>query len=162
VKGNFHARFLGGRGRVNRLRLPGAAFAHDLMSTNPPKGYGAAAVGKTSRFDVVIDEALEDASDIQMSISTRSWSFHFALSGRDDVARMLSFLREQTGRLVFSEIAVGSFHGARVLLIKDDEFAERFWLRAHGVGHMVEFVLAADDLLEFTDAVAQAVQDLQN
>ena len=23
VKGNFHARFLGGRGRVNRLRLPG-------------------------------------------------------------------------------------------------------------------------------------------
>jgi hypothetical protein len=25
VKGNFHARFLGGRGRVNRLRLPGAA-----------------------------------------------------------------------------------------------------------------------------------------
>src|SRR2546425_6295563 len=24
VKGNFHARFLGGRGRVNRLRLPGA------------------------------------------------------------------------------------------------------------------------------------------
>ena len=26
VKGNFHARFLGGRGRVNRLRLPGASF----------------------------------------------------------------------------------------------------------------------------------------
>ena len=25
VRGNSHARFLGGRGRVNRLRLPGAA-----------------------------------------------------------------------------------------------------------------------------------------
>jgi hypothetical protein len=33
VKGNFHARFLGGRGRVNRLRLPGAAYASDKMST---------------------------------------------------------------------------------------------------------------------------------
>lgn len=28
VKGNFHARFLGGRGRANRLRLPGAAMRY--------------------------------------------------------------------------------------------------------------------------------------
>jgi len=28
VKGNLHARFLGGRGRVNRPRLPGAALAY--------------------------------------------------------------------------------------------------------------------------------------
>ncbi len=132
------------------------------MSTTPPKEYGAAAVGKTSRFDVVIDEALDDASDIQISISTRSWSFRFALSAREDVARMLSFQREYTGRLVFSELAVGSFQGAPVRLIKDNEFADRFWLRAYGDGSMVEFVLAAEDLAEFTDAVAQAVQDLQS
>ena len=31
MKGNFHARFLGGRGRVNRLRLPGAT-SHVTMS----------------------------------------------------------------------------------------------------------------------------------
>jgi hypothetical protein len=132
------------------------------MSTTPSKEYGVAAVGKTSRFDVVIDEALDDASDLQMSISTRSWSFRFALSARDDVARILSFLREQTGRLVFSELAVGSFQGARVFLIKDDEFGDRFWLRARGADHMVGFVLAADELTEFTDAIAQAVQDLRS
>jgi len=131
------------------------------MSATPPKQYTAAAVGKTSRFEVEIDAAVDD-SDIQMSIGTRTWTFRFALSARTDVARILSFLREHTGRLEFSEIVVGSFHDAPVRLIKDDEFADRFWFRAYGGGPMVEFVLAADDLTEFTDTVAQAVQDLQN
>jgi hypothetical protein len=71
---------------------------------------------------------------------------------------MLSFLQQHTGQL----IVIGSFQGAPVSLIKDDEFADRFWLRASGAGQMVEVVLAADDLAEFTDAVAQAVQDLQS
>ena len=69
---------------------------------------------------------------MQMGINARAWSFRFALSSRDDVARRLSFLREHTGRLVFSELVVGSFHSAPVRLIKDDEFADRFWFRAHG------------------------------
>ncbi len=132
------------------------------MSTNTSKEYGAAAVGRTSRFDVGIDEALDDANDLQMSISTRSWSFRFTLFARDDVGRMFSFLREHTGRLVFSELAVGSFQGAPVRLIKDDELPDRFWLQVDQGGPMVEFVLAAEDLTEFTDAVAQVVRDLQS
>jgi hypothetical protein len=132
------------------------------MSAAPPKLYGAAGVGSTSRFDVEIDEALDDVSDLQMSIRTRSWTFRFVLSAREDVARILSFLREPTGRLEFSELVVGSFHDAPVRLIKDNEFADRFWLRAYGDGPMVEFVLAADDLTEFIYAVGQAVQDLQS
>src|SRR5437899_12111046 len=34
VKGNFHARFLGGRGRVNCPRLPGAFYSHDNKTSN--------------------------------------------------------------------------------------------------------------------------------
>ena len=132
------------------------------MSATPPKNYGAAGVGRTTRFDVEIDEALDDPDDVQMGINARGWSLRFALFSRDDVTRILSFLREHTGRLVFSELLVGSFHGAPVRLIKDDEFGDRFWIRAYGDRDMVEFVLVADDLAEFTDAVAQAVQDLQS
>ena len=131
-------------------------------SANPPQNYRAVAVGSTSRFGVEIDEAHDDANDVQMSINARGWSFRFGLSARDDAGRMLSFLREHTGRAMFSQLLVGSFHGAPVLLIKDDEFTDRFWFRASGAGQMVEFVLAADDLAEFTDAVAQAVDDLQS
>ena len=130
------------------------------MSLNPTKHYGAVAVGSTSRFDVEIDEALDDANDIQMFINARSWSFRFALSTLNHAAQLLSFLREHAGRLTFSELVLGSFHGAPVLLIKDNEFADRFWLRASGSGQVVELVLAGADVFEFTDAVAQAVQDL--
>jgi hypothetical protein len=37
VKGNFHARFLGGRGRVNRSRLPGAALRATISRYNCSK-----------------------------------------------------------------------------------------------------------------------------
>jgi len=130
------------------------------MASIPPKRYGAAAVGGTSNYDVEVDEVLDDPNDVRMSVHARSWSFRFRLSGRADVSRMLSFLREHTGSFVFSELVVGSFHGAPVWLVKDPEFADRFWLRAHGEGQMVEFTFAADDLAQFTEAVAQAVQDL--
>jgi len=132
------------------------------MSADPPKNYGLAAVGSTGRFDVEIDEVVEDASQTQMSIHTPTWSFRFSLTERSIVARILSFLREQAGRLMFSEIVVGSFCDAPVRFIKDDEFGDRFFLRAHGEGQLVDFVLAADELREFTDAVAQAVQDLES
>jgi|SRR6185503_8113274 hypothetical protein len=131
------------------------------MSAVPPKSYGAAAVGCTAQFDVEIDEALDDPNDLQMGINTRQWSFRFCLSARSDVARMLSFLREHTGRVEFAELVVGSFHGARVVLVKDNEFADRFWLRALGACQLAEFVLAAEAVTEFTEAIAQVVQDLQ-
>jgi hypothetical protein len=130
------------------------------MSSTSPKRYGAAAAGSTARFDVEIDEALDDASDLQISITARDWSFRFALSSRSDVTKALEFLREHTGRCVFSEISIGSFQGVPVLLVKDCEFADRFWLRGAGDGQLVEFTLAGDNLVEFTRVVAQAVQDL--
>ena len=133
------------------------------MSGNIPKRhYGAAGVGSSSRFDVAIDEAVDDANHLQMSIEARGWSFRFALSTRDDAALMLSFLREHTGRVAFAEVVVGSFLGTPVSLIKDDEFSDRFYLRAFAGDQLLSFVLAADDLTGFADALAQAVQDLQS
>jgi hypothetical protein len=64
------------------------------------------------------------------------------------------------GSTVLSELVVGSYLGAPVLLVKDSD--NRFWLRAFRDGEMVEFVLVADDLMEFTGAVAQAAKDLEN
>jgi hypothetical protein len=132
------------------------------MTPRPPGKYNAVAAGSTREFDVEIDEASDEANNIQMAINARGWSFRFALSAREDVRRMLSFLHEHTGHLAFAEVPVGSFHGVPVLLVKDDEFGDRFWLRALcGGGHMVEFVLAGDHLAEFMDAVRQTVEDLE-
>jgi hypothetical protein len=132
------------------------------MSSSSPKEYGHLGGGVTSRLRIEIDEALDDPNDVLMSIEALGWSFRFALSSREDVARILAFLREHTGRLVFSELVVGSFHGHPVALIKDDEYGDRFWFRTYGDRHMVEFTLGADVLADFTDAVSQAIDDLQS
>ena len=129
------------------------------------KEYGAAGVGCTSRFNVCIDEELEAPDHIQLCIDGRTWSFRFTLTSRNEAVQILSFLREHTGRLAFAERVIGAFHGASVRLIKDDEFADRFWIRAFADGGddgMVDFVLVAEDLVDFTEAMAQAVQDLQS
>jgi len=55
--------------------------------------------------------------------------------------RVYSLFYESTLGSWSSEIVVGSFHDVPVRLIKDDEFADRFWFRAYGGGPMVEFVL---------------------
>src|SRR5262245_16465942 len=135
---------------------------HSSMPASRPKHYGAAGIGSTSRFDVEIDEALDDSDDMQMCISTRGWSFRFSLSSRAHASHMLAFLREHTGSNVLSELVVGSYLGAPVLLVKDSEYANRVWLRAFRDGEMVEFVLVADDIIEFTGAVAQAAKDLES
>jgi hypothetical protein len=132
------------------------------MSESPTKHYGAAGVGCADHVSVEIDEALDDPDDLQMCVSTRAWSFRFSLSSRAHAPQMLAFLRKQNRTVTFSEFVVGSFLGAPVLVVKDDEFADRFWLRAFGSGKSVEFVLAADDLARFIDAVAEAVEDLES
>jgi hypothetical protein len=95
-----------------------------------------------------------------MCINSRDWSFTFALTSRDDARRILLFLQGHIAHSGSSELVVGSLHGTPVRLIKDDEFDDRFWLRANGNRYMVEFELAADDLTEFMDAISQVINDL--
>ncbi len=53
------------------------------------------------------------------------------------------------------------FLRAPVSLIKDSEFPDRFWLRTAGAGQMMELMFAACELGEFTNAVTEAIQELQ-
>src|SRR4030095_9965044 len=125
-----------------------------------PKGhYGLAGLGRSGRVDVDVDEELDEPGHVQMTIDLPGWSFRFRLSARTQASRILGFVREQTGSLVFSEITIGSFVGAPVLLVKDREMADRFWLKAAKDGQIVEFMLAGEDVADLTEAVSQAVQD---
>ncbi|HEX5222509.1 MAG TPA: hypothetical protein VFZ59_23340 [Verrucomicrobiae bacterium] len=93
-----------------------------------------------------------------MSIETDTWSLSFTL-GEHDLAEILAHLR---GRDTASELKIGDFLDAPVRLIKDDEFNDRYFLRASKAGHVLEFVLGADQLAQFTNAMADALDDLTN
>jgi hypothetical protein len=111
-------------------------------------------MGTAGQFTV---EILEDrAASRMLSIEADSWAFSFAL-GEHDPAKMLTHLR---GHGLASEQHVGAFCGAPVMLIKDAEFSDRYFLRAVRDGDLLEFVLAAEGLAPLTDALAQAVHDL--
>jgi hypothetical protein len=124
--------------------------------------YGVAATGTAGRFVIEILEIADGTAASLMSIEAGAWSLCFALDDDGNTAQILSFLREHTGRVRFSELVIGSFFDAPMVLIKDSEFPDRFWLRAFADGHLLEFVLAADTLTEFTDALAQVVHDLNS
>lgn len=124
------------------------------MTPNTPERFGLAAIGKAGHFTV---EILEDrAASRLMSIEADGWSFSFALSERDPTV-ILTHLR---GGSELSELRIGVFLGAPVILIRDDEFGDRYFLRTFKDGHVLDFVLVADQLSQFTDAVRQALDDL--
>jgi hypothetical protein len=50
VKRKFHARFLGGRGRVNRLRLPGAPWSCDCVGNDFLTYFAGEGQGDRSAF----------------------------------------------------------------------------------------------------------------
>jgi len=122
--------------------------------------FGVAGIGKAGRFLIEILEWVDATSAHLLSIETPDWYFCFTLPGIDACAKASSFIQEQTGRLVWTELVVGSFSGAPVLLVKDDEYPDRFYIRASADGELLEFPLAGDVLAEFTDALGQAIRDL--
>ncbi len=126
------------------------------MTPNNPEHYSLVAIGTAGSFTV---EILETRSGFRlMSIEADTWSFAFAL-GEQDVASILTHLR---GGGNSSELEVGLFHGAPVKLIRDDEFSDRYFLRASKSGNIVDFLLGADRLVQFTNAMADALDDLKN
>ena len=127
------------------------------MTPNTPEQYGLAAIGKAGQFTVEVLET--SAASYLMAIEAGSWSLSFALSSEDDLKKILTHLR---GNCKSSKLSAGLFLGAPVILIKDDEFSERYFLGASKDGHVLDVVLAADGLAQFTGAVARALDDLSN
>jgi hypothetical protein len=74
--------------------------------------------------------------------------------------RTRDFLRDLSGSNQFSKLVVGSFVGAPVVLVKDDEFPDRFWLRAAREHQLVDFTLVGSDAADLIVALSQAMEDL--
>jgi hypothetical protein len=95
----------------------------------------------------------------QLSVESSNWCFAFNMDRPCAVAELANFLRSNAGREEFAELTVGSFGGASVRVVKDDEFAERFFLRASDGGLLVEFELIGGIMREFAVAVAEAAAE---
>lgn len=119
--------------------------------------FGLTALGKAGTFTV---EVLYHPNEgWLLSVESPAWCFEFALAHRGAVGELATFLHSHAGREQFAELVVGSIGGIVVRVVKDDEFADRFFLRAAGVAWLVEFTLVGGAAQEFMAAVADAATE---
>jgi hypothetical protein len=102
----------------------------------------------------VVVEVLAGAGGRILSLETPSWSLDFQLPD-GGLAELAAFVRAYAGRAEFAECVAGSFFGQPVVLVKDDEFADRFWLRVCGNGQLAEFPLVGEVSGWFAAAIAE-------
>ena len=119
--------------------------------------YGLAAPGTAGAFTVEV-LSRPDGGWL-LSVESPAWCFDFALAHPGSVGELAAFLRSHAGREEFAELLVGSLGGVAVRAVKDDEFADRFFLRAAGSGSLVEFTLVGGASHEFAAAVAAAAAE---
>lgn len=81
----------------------------------------------------------------------------FEIPSLEIIAQAIRFLTAGEG-----ELALGSDKQTRVNLIRDDEFADRFFLVVEGKsGLHIRFTVAGDDLKNLTEALQQAKEELE-
>ncbi len=96
-----------------------------------------------------------------LTIGSSAWDFDFELVNAGAVSELAGFLRFYVGRREFAELVIGSFNGASVEIVKDDEFEDRLILRARGNGVLVYFKMVAGATTDFASAVSQAAEDFE-
>ena len=121
--------------------------------------YGLAALGKAGVFTVMVQSRPDGRWSLY--VESPAWCFAFELVGPGAVAELAAFLRSRTGHAEFAELVVGSFGGVPVWMVKDDESADRFFLRAAGGGLLVDLTLIGGTAQEFADAVAEAAAEFE-
>ena len=94
-----------------------------------------------------------------LSIESTTWCFVFELSGPNAIGELAEFLQTYAGRAEFAEMAIGTFGGAVVRVVKDSEFEDRFFIRATCTGPMVEFTLVGNAAKDFVSAVVEVATE---
>ena len=119
--------------------------------------FGLAASGKAGGFTVEV--LSRPTGGWSLSVESSLWCVEFELATPGTVGELAAFLHSHSGRAGFAERAVGMLGGLTVRVVKDDEFTDRFFLRAAGGGLLVEFTLAGGIEGDFAQAVAEAAAE---
>ena len=121
---------------------------------------GLAAFGSCDGVDVSVDEeVLSTQSRWLLSVQNRNWSLSFEMLNRNSFDQLLNFLRANVGKTAFAELLIGTALGSPVLIIKDGEYPDRFFLKAFGDGFFFEITLTGVETNSFVIAVEQAAED---
>jgi hypothetical protein len=122
--------------------------------------WGTAAVGRYGSMEAGLLEPIGNDGPWLLELSGKGWHFAFGVPGASAVQEFSAFVREHAERRAFAERQVGSFEAAGVFIVKDPEFADRFWLRIRGEGQMAEVTIQAEDAVALGKTLEDLVSDL--
>jgi len=126
------------------------------------RSFGLAGVGRSGNISIDLDEPTNDDGPWRLQISGKGWEFVFDVAGPTVAHEATVFVREHSNREIFAEHRLGTFQTADVILVKDSELPDRFWLRIRGTGQMVEATIWDEDAPALLEALEQVVSDLKS
>jgi len=122
--------------------------------------WGLAAFGRHGCIEAHLNEPIDHDGPWQLQISGKDWEVIFEVVGPSTARELAAFVMKHADGNEFAEYRVGSFRASDVLVVKDSEFAYRFWLRLRGGIHQVEITIQAKDAVSFGKALKSLVADL--
>jgi hypothetical protein len=122
--------------------------------------WGAAAIGRHGSIEADLLEPVGHEGPWLLQLSGKGWHFAFGVAGAKAVREFSRFVKEHAEREVFAEYRAGSFQAADVFVVKDSEFADRFWLRIRVADQMAEVTIQAEDAVAFGKALEDLLSDL--
>lgn len=123
--------------------------------------WGLAGVGVSCPITVELLDPCGDKRPWLLQITASGWHYTFEVEGEEAARALSAFVQEHANREVFAEHLIGTFHSAEVFLVKDLEFADRFWLRIRGDGQMAEVTICGEESTAFRAALSDLVSDLE-
>ena len=95
-----------------------------------------------------------------LQLSGPGWQFGITIDAPSAVSTAADFIDSVADQEEFAEHRLGLFQSADVVLVKDSEFADRFWLRARGAGQMIEVAVQGHATVALQRAMRQLAEDL--
>jgi len=122
--------------------------------------WGSVAVGRHWSIEADLLEPIGHEGPWLLQLSGKGWHVAFGVADANAVRELSRFVKEHAEREVFAEYRAGSFQAADVFIVKDSEFADRFWLRIRGADHIAEVTIRADDAVAFGEALEDLLSEL--
>ena len=132
------------------------------MSTTAEAHWEQMAFGRSGDTEICVDRTVTDPCQWTMTIETSTWSLRFAIAGHSIAAAFSDFLAAYQDRKEHHELVIGRFQNAEVRIVKDDEFADRFFLVTAGGDDTMFISLGANSVTEMYGALAKVVADLSD
>jgi hypothetical protein len=123
--------------------------------------WGLAAYGRSGEIEITMDGTTSDPQRWAMTIERKDWSIRFEIASPAALKGLLDFLGAHLDGKVADDFVFGRFQGAPMRMVKDDEFADRFFLVAGGDdNYEFRITLTGASANELSRALTQALADI--